>query len=80
MAAPVSLAGWGSFHVGGREVTIADQPAREVLFTPGGVPAKVDPNGTYLIGALYAQYMIPAAPRGCAPLLMWHGGGLSGVC
>ena len=40
MAAPVSLADWGSFHVGGREVTIAGQPAREVLFTPGGVPAE----------------------------------------
>ncbi|MEY3730903.1 MAG: hypothetical protein RLZZ57_1659, partial [Pseudomonadota bacterium] len=80
MAAPVSLASWGSFHVGGREVTITGQPPREVLFTPGGVPAKVDPNGTYLIGALYAQYMIPAAPRGRFPLLMWHGGGLSGVC
>jgi len=46
VAAPVSLADWGSFHVGGREVTITGQPAREVLFTPGGVPAKVDPNGT----------------------------------
>ena len=80
MAAPVSLADWGSFHVGGREVTIEGQPPREVLFTPGGVPAKVDPNGTYLIGALYAQYMIPDPPRGRYPLLMWHGGGLSGVC
>ncbi|MBJ7251633.1 MAG: esterase, partial [Acetobacteraceae bacterium] len=80
MVAPVSLADWGSFHVGGREVTISGQPAREVLFTPGGVPAKVDPNGTYLIGALYAQYMIPAVPRGRLPLLMWHGGGLSGAC
>ena len=33
MAAPISLASWGSFHVGGREVTITDQPAREVLFS-----------------------------------------------
>ena len=63
MAAPVSLADWGSFHVGGREVTIAGQPGREVLFAPGGVPAMVDPNGTYLIGALYAHYMIPTAPQ-----------------
>ncbi|MFM8613938.1 MAG: alpha/beta fold hydrolase, partial [Alphaproteobacteria bacterium] len=28
----------------------------------------------------YAQYMIPASPRGRHPLLMWHGGGVSGVC
>lgn len=76
---PVALQSWGSFHVGGREVVISGQPVREVLFSPGGVPARVDPNGTYLMGAMYAQYMIPANPRGQAPILMWHGGGLSGV-
>jgi pimeloyl-ACP methyl ester carboxylesterase len=78
-AEPVALDRWGSFHVGGREVVISGQPVREVVFTPGGVPARVDPNGTYLMGGMYAQYMIPAAPRGRAPLLMWHGGGLTGV-
>ena len=76
---PVSLQSWGSLHVGGREVVISGQPIREVLFSPGGVPARVDPNGTYLMGSMYAQYMIPANPRGRAPMLMWHGGGLSGV-
>lgn len=76
---PVALDRWGSFHVGGREVVISGQPVREVTFSPGGVPARVDPNGTYLMGAMYAQYMIPAAPRGQAPMLFWHGGGLSGV-
>jgi pimeloyl-ACP methyl ester carboxylesterase len=78
-AQPVALERWGSFHVGGREVVVSGQPVREVLFSPGGVPARVDPNGTYLMGAMYAQYMIPANPRGGAPILLWHGGGLSGV-
>lgn len=76
---PVALQSWGSFHVGGREVVISGQPVREVLFSPGGVPARVDPNGTYLMGAMYAQYMIPANPRGQAPIMLWHDGGLSGV-
>ncbi len=76
---PLSLARWGSFHVGGREVVVAGQPIREVLFTPGGVPARVDPNGTYLMGGMYAQYMVPAPQRGRVPLLLWHGGGLTGV-
>ncbi|WP_226381324.1 alpha/beta hydrolase family protein [Falsiroseomonas ponticola] len=76
---PVSLQSWGSFHVGGREVVISGQPVREVLFSPGGVPARVDPNGTYLMGSMYAQYMIPSNPRGQAPILLWHGGGLTGV-
>lgn len=76
--APIQLAQMGSFHVGGREVVISGKPVKEVLFTPGGVPAKVDPNGVYQVEQMYVQYFIPKDPRGL-PLLMWHGGGLSGV-
>ena len=76
----VSLASWGNFHVGGRLVEISGKPMREVVFSPGGVPAKLDPNGTYMTGGMYAQYMIPSRQRGSAPLLLWHGGGLTGVC
>ncbi len=43
--APIALRDTGSFHVGGREVVISGKPVKEVVFTPGGVPAKVDPNG-----------------------------------
>ena len=77
--APIALKEMGSFHIGGREVTISGKPVKEVLFTPGGVPAKVDPNGVYLVEQMYVQYFIPANPRGALPLLMWHGGGLTGV-
>jgi hypothetical protein len=31
--------------VGGQEVTINGKPIREVVFTLGGVPAKVEPSG-----------------------------------
>lgn len=78
-AEPLALERWGSFHVGGRSVEVSGQPVREMLFSPGGVPTRIDPNGTYLMGGMYAQYMIPAAPRGQVPLLLWHGGGLTGV-
>jgi pimeloyl-ACP methyl ester carboxylesterase len=78
-AEPITLERFGSFHVGGREVVVSGQPVREVLFSPGGVPARVDPNGTYLVGSMYAQFMVPRPLRGAAPLLIWHGGGLSGV-
>ena len=77
--APIALKEMGSFHVGGREVTISGRPVKEVVFTPGGVPAKVDPNGTYIVEQSYVQYFIPANKRGALPLLMWHGGGLTGV-
>jgi pimeloyl-ACP methyl ester carboxylesterase len=77
--APIALRDMGSFHVGGREVTISGKPAKEVTYTPGGVPAKVDPNGTYQADQMYVQYFIPQNQRGHLPLLMWHGGGLTGV-
>jgi hypothetical protein len=76
---PISLRDMGSFHVGGRLVEISGKPVKEVTFTPGGVPAKVDPNGTYQVEQMYVQYFLPADERGAYPLLMWHGGGLTGV-
>lgn len=76
---PLQLAQMGSFHVGGRDVTISGQPVREVVFTPGGVPARVDPNGTFSVEHAYVQYFIPSYRRSLVPLLMMHGGGLTGV-
>lgn len=77
--APIALKDMGSFHVGGREVTISGKPVKEVTFTPGGVPAKVDPNGVYMVESMYVQYFVPQNEHGALPLLMWHGGGLTGV-
>src|ERR1700754_1480373 len=78
-AEPIALRDMGSFHVGGRLVEISGKPVKEMVFTPGGVPAKVDPNGTYQVEQMYVQYFLPADRRGTVPLLMWHGGGLTGV-
>ena len=77
--APIQLSEMGSFHIGGREVVISGKPTKEVLFSPGGVPAKVDPNGVYQAEQMYVQYFIPNNLKGSLPLLMWHGGGLTGV-
>jgi hypothetical protein len=76
---PLSLRAMGSFHVGGRLVEISGRPVKEVVFTPGGVPAKIDPNGVYQVEHMYVQYFIPTKEVGVVPLLMWHGGGLTGV-
>ena len=76
---PIALRDMGSFHVGGREVVLSGKPVKDVVFTPGGPPAKVDLNGTYLVESMYVQYFLPAERRGAVPLLMWHGGGLTGV-
>jgi pimeloyl-ACP methyl ester carboxylesterase len=76
---PILLRGMGSFHIGGRVIEITGQPIKEVVFTPGGVPAKIDPNGKYQVEQLYVQYFLPQHRRGRLPLLLWHGGGLTGV-
>lgn len=76
---PIALREMGSFHIGGREVALSGKPVKEVVLTPGGVPARIDPNGTYLVEAMYVQYFLPSNRRGAIPLLLWHGGGLTGV-
>jgi len=76
---PLALRAMGSFHLGGREVEISGRPTREVVLVPGSVPARIDPNGRYQVEGMYVQYHIPEPQRGAAPLLMWHGGGLTGV-
>ena len=76
---PVTLERFGSFHVGGRMVEISGQPVREYMPTRGGALNRIDPNGSYIVGAMYAQYMIPAQQRGTAPLMLWHGAYLTGM-
>src|SRR3954467_3620762 len=76
---PIALRGMGSFHVGGRIVEVSGKPVKEVAFTPGGVPAKVDSNGKFQPEQMYGQYFLPQNRKGKVPLLMWHGGGLTGV-
>ncbi len=78
-AEPIALRDMGSFHIGGRLAEISGKPVKEITFTPGGVPAKVDPNGTYQVEQMYVQYFLPANERGAYPLLLWHGCGTAAV-
>ena len=77
-ADPIVLRDMGSFYVGGRTVTLSGVSAREVQL-PGGQVQRVDHNGTYAVEQMYVQYALPQDRRGKFPLLMWHGGGLTGV-
>src|SRR5262249_62332590 len=64
---PIALRDMGSFHVGGRVIEITGQPIKEIVFTPGGVPAKMDPNGKYQVEQMYVQYFLPQNRRGSPP-------------
>jgi pimeloyl-ACP methyl ester carboxylesterase len=69
----------GSFHVGGRTVALSGMPTSDVVFSPGAPPIKVDPNGEFEAEQMYVQYIKLAQPKAKVPILLWHGGGLTGV-
>jgi len=46
---PIALRDMGSFHIGGRVIEVKGQPIKEIVFTPGSVPAKMDPTGKYQV-------------------------------
>jgi pimeloyl-ACP methyl ester carboxylesterase len=70
---------FGSFHVGGRQASLSGYPIAEYVFTQGAPPTRVDPNGDFEVEQMYVQYLIPEPQASKYPLLMWHGGGLTGV-
>lgn len=69
----------GSFHIGGRVETLAGLPSREFVATAGAPSITVDPNGEFEVGQMYVQYVKLARPKTRFPILLWHGGGLTGV-
>lgn len=75
----LKLADIGSFHVGGRPVTLSGHEEYDVVLSPGQAPTRVDPNGDYETGQMYAQYFTLANPRAKYPLVFLHGGGMTGT-
>lgn len=69
----------GSFFAGGRVVTLSDQPVLRLPIARSGPERLVNLNGDYLTGQCYVQFVLREAPRFEAPLMFWHGGGMTGV-
>jgi len=69
----------GSFHVGGRQVSLSGLAEREISFSAGMPPIKVNPNGDFEVEQMYAQYVKLVDPKAKYPLLLVHGGGLAGI-
>jgi pimeloyl-ACP methyl ester carboxylesterase len=78
-AQPLAVREIGSFHVGGRIATVEGLPTREISFTAGAPPFRMNPNGDFQVEQMYVQFVRLEAPRARLPLLLWHGGGLTGV-
>lgn len=80
LAGTLALRSIGSFHIGGNIAHITGHPAMELSPVPGSPSISVDPNGAFSIGQMYVQFARLEAPRSPFPLLLWHGGGLTGAC
>lgn len=76
---PIAIGRIGSFHVEGREIIARGLPLQEGVFTRGSPPRKIDLNGEHEAEQMYVQYVRLAEPKTKYPLLMWHGGGMTGV-
>jgi pimeloyl-ACP methyl ester carboxylesterase len=78
MTPPLALADFGSFYAGGRQVRIAGLPARDIAFTQTASLA-YDPNGLYHFEQAYVQYFVPAELSHPLPIVLLHGGGMTGA-
>lgn len=76
---PISVRAIGGFHIGGRMVELTGLPSRTARITKSGPPSTIDGNGRFAVEQMYAQYTLLEKPSFPLPVLMWHGGGQTGV-
>jgi pimeloyl-ACP methyl ester carboxylesterase len=76
---PLRIRDIASFHVGGRIVELSGLPARDIVISAGAPPLRLDPNGHFHVEQMYAQVVRLQEPRARHPLVLAHGGGLTGV-
>jgi pimeloyl-ACP methyl ester carboxylesterase len=74
----ISLKSIGSFYVGGTTATLEGLPIEHRSMVLNGAPREVNPNGEHTYGQMYVQEYRLAEPRHPYPVLLWHGGGMTG--
>jgi len=74
----IRLKSVGSFFVGGQTATVTGLPVEQRSMVLNGHPREVDPNGEQVYGQMYVQAFRLAQPRHPHPVLLWHGGGMTG--
>lgn len=76
--APIALRQISSFFVGGETRVLEGLPVTFKSMVLNGVPREVNPNGSHVFGQMYVQEYRLAEPRHPYPVLLWHGGGMTG--
>lgn len=76
---PVKVISMGSYHIGGKKVSIDGSEPYETPLWPGGPTVVYDPNGEFQAGQMYVQYTRIADPVLPYPVCMLHGGGGTGA-
>lgn len=69
----------GSFHIGGQRKELRGLPIEQIRLAVGAGARTVDPNGTQISGQMYVQYFLQHTPVRPWPLVLWHGGGMTGA-
>ncbi|WP_156909274.1 esterase [Ottowia thiooxydans] len=77
--APLCLREIRSFFVGGTVRTLQGLPVEQRRLARNGPTRGVDPNGDQISGQMYVQAYLQAHPTRRVPLLLWHGGGMTGA-
>ncbi|GAB1848142.1 esterase [Achromobacter xylosoxidans] len=77
--APILLKSLRSHFLGGREAMASGLPVLRRQVVGNGAARAIDMNGSYCAGQLYVQEYRLAEPRHPHPVLLWHGGGMSGA-
>jgi len=75
---PLTLEGFGSYFAGGRQVVVSGQPSQRIKLSPQAV-IEHDPNGTFHVEQAYVQWFAPAGSTARPPLVLVHGGCLTGA-
>jgi alpha/beta hydrolase fold. len=68
-----------SHFLGGRQASVDGLPVVRERVVGNGPARDLDMNGSYCVGQIYVQEFRLAHPRHALPVLLWHGGGMTGA-
>ncbi|GLS14088.1 alpha/beta fold hydrolase [Hydrogenophaga electricum] len=68
-----------SYHIGGERRALQGRPVEQRVLAQGSAPRPIDMNGDHMVGQMYVQHYRQVAPVRPWPVVLWHGGGMTGA-